>query len=208
MKKIPPWAWALAAIGVGVGVYLYKKHKESQRIAEESESSSSSEAPVVAGVEPEEYPYSIAGLGGGGAGSSGAIGNAGETDWMLKEFFGSQNEFEKTFANQEREFQESIARSIKEQNETLNKFGSGSETISAGSSGGAPSGGSPGGTNAPPPVTQTPSCPSSYPHFNGKGSVGSHTCYKDITCGNGCQGHKYQDGHSECQTKTGGKCHW
>jgi hypothetical protein len=32
--------------------------------------------------------------------------------------------------------------------------------------------------------------------------------YKTITCGNGCPGHKYPDGHSECMTKKAGKCSW
>lgn len=32
--------------------------------------------------------------------------------------------------------------------------------------------------------------------------------YHMITCGNGCPGHKYPDGHSACMSKRNGKCVW
>jgi hypothetical protein len=200
LSKIPPWAWAVGAVGVGAGLYLYKKHGEAAKKELESESSIEKE-PVIAGVEPEEYPYSIAGATGGGA--AGALGNAGESQQEFRELFGQLGEFEKGFSTQEAEYNRSILEAIKAGQPTAG----GTTTTTEGSGGGAPHEEAKGTTPAPPPPTAAPKCPAGFPHQNGP-TAGPHTCYKDITCGNGCQGHKYQDGHADCQTKSGGKCHW
>lgn len=61
-----------------------------------------------------------------------------------------------------------------------------------------------GGASTPPakgsPAPST-KCPSGY-----TSSAGG--CVKDIKCGNGCAGHQYSTGRTECQTKKDGKCSW
>lgn len=66
----------------------------------------------------------------------------------------------------------------------------------------SPSSGAPAAVASPAPAaTAPPTVVSSKPQP-------AAPAYKDITCGNGCAGHKYADGHSECQTKQNGKCSW
>jgi hypothetical protein len=86
------------------------------------------------------------------------------------------------------------------------------EQVGGGSSGSTPSQGttnitintSPTGTNVKTPAAgpSKPKCPGGYP------TSGPHGCYRDGKCPNGCQGHFYQNGTTECQRKVGKTCTW
>lgn len=58
-------------------------------------------------------------------------------------------------------------------------------------------------SSTPPPAKSvTAGCPSNFPNS------GPHGCYHSGKCGNGCEGHFYKDGTTECQTKTKSGCQW
>jgi len=207
MRKIPPWAWALIAVGAGVAFYLYKKHKEAQEV--EASESTSSDTQQSAAVSSEEIPYSPGEYSSGGGGIGGPIAGANESQQEFHELFGQQQTFEKEFLTSDQESQKSIAEQIRTSEEAIRQQleaaskGSTGTTTGAGSGGGAPSSPPPGGvTTAPPPPTQS-----------------KPETVENITCPNGCPGHRYHpSGRTECMTKyptaktpanpKGLKCEW
>lgn len=185
--KIPPWALALIAVGAGVAFYMYKKDKEAKELSAETSSEATTEAA------PAELPYEpgYGGYGGGGGGfGSGANEQAAEFGELEK----GQQEFEKEFATSQSESDKAIGEEIASSNKSIGEILSSSiaslraTTVAEGSGGGAPASPAPGG------VTTAPTTPP-------KASPPAETM-SDITCPNGCPGHKYSpSGRTECMTK-------
>lgn len=202
--KIPPWALALVAVGAGVAFYMYKKDKEAKELLAET-SSETTEAP------PAELPYEpgYGGYGGGGGGFGGSANELttefGELEKGQQEFekesTTAQQEFEKEFATSQSESDKAIGEEIASSNKSIGEILTSSiaslraTTVAEGSGGGPPSSPAPPGTNNAPVVVgqhPQPSTPSPPPAET----------MADITCDNGCPGHRYSpSGRTECMTK-------
>jgi|SRR5271170_798890 len=182
--KIPPWALALIAVGAGVAFYMYKKDKEAKELLAESSSETTEAAPAEL---PNEPGYG--GYGGGGGG----IGGANESAAEFGELERGQQEFEKEFATSQSESDKAIGEEIASSNKSIGEILASSiaslraTTVAEGSGGGPPS------SPAPVGVTSAPTTPKSAPPAE---------TMSDITCPNGCPGHKYSpSGRTECMTK-------
>lgn len=198
-KKLPKWVIPAGAVTV-VAIVLYLRKKSSSTEGNATE-------PGTSGLSNQSFipvtGENVAGMGSGGGSGGGTVEGSSNNEEALRELIKGNQEANKESQQESRAFFE----------KALERLGTG---------GGAPS--SPaaqGGVTAPPPESQpaqqqrTPSptpapkpvpkpagCPSSHPNS------GPHGCFQNMTCGNGCAGHRYVNGTTECQTKTGGKCHW
>jgi hypothetical protein len=192
---------ALGAGGAILLYYLYKKKKEGES-GEGTPYTSQSFIPVTS--------ENVAGVGAPGS-AGGSIGGEGAG---LEALIQANKENNEATQNYLRTGQEAQREQTKEINEikraeiehpapapVINITGGGPPAEGQkGSSGGSGGGGTPNKTNPPPAST----CPSAYPISNGQGG-----CYKNIKCGNGCEGHQYSN-HTECQQGEAKhkNCHW
>lgn len=168
----------------------------------------------------EEFPYSIGGLGGGEGASAGYYSPEAEAQrQQLKELAeGNKKEREEAKAQREAESKANSA-FFSQLTEAIGKLGSG---------GGAPTASTPAGVTSAPPsqssraetVTPAPapiavseptgSQASSNNQYTGNvyettgSSVVPSEIPEVITCPNGCEGHKYANGRTECQVKCPG----
>jgi hypothetical protein len=198
-KKLPKWAIPVGAVAV-VGIVLFLKKKQAPTEGNATE-------PGTSGLSNQSFiPVTGENVAGVGASGGGTVESGSNNTELLREIIKGDKESAVEQSKEQHLFFEQLIASL-------------------GTGGGAPSTPAPaGGVAAPPPESQPAAppavappapapappppapkpagCPGSFP------LRGPHGCYHDITCGNGCQGHRYQNGMTECQVKTGGKCHW
>jgi hypothetical protein len=212
-KKLNKTGVILIVAGGAVIAYLiYKKKQES---AGSNPYTSQAFIPVTG--------ENVAGAGAPFTGSSG--GSAGSSGEFINALEQAQKENQENVTNFLRANQEAERENRRSERELI------SGIIDKLTGGGAPSSGqigTNGGTASPasggtpeskpvPPSSTTASataqkpqpssgshCPGSHPY------QGSHGCYQNIRCGNGCAGHRYQNGTVECQRGESkrGNCHW
>jgi hypothetical protein len=194
---------ALVAGGGFLLYYLYKKKKEGEVSATgEGGYTGQSFIPVTG--------ENVAGVGAPGSGG-GSIGGESAGFEALLQANKENNEATQNYLKSGQEAQKEINREnnearikeaeIKNTSSTAAITGGGAPASGQASSGAGSGGGGSGATTTNKP--SAPTCPSSYP-INGPSG-----CYKNIKCGNGCEGHQYSN-HTECQQGEAKhkNCHW
>lgn len=191
-KKLPKWVF----IGVGVAVLALIIIERNRRKTTEATNATE---PGSQGLTNQSF-IPVVGENTPGAGASFG-GSSGEQFGNISQLFSQEQEQTREYMReQKQESKEQRAEEHAWLKEIIGNLGTG---------GGAPTGGTPPGvTPAPPPPGATPG-PGTPPVITGSSPQPktSGESFKTIKCGNGCEGHQYKT-HTECQVKTGGKCHW
>lgn len=196
-KKLPKWALPVGAVGVVAAVLYLRKKKSGEAAAEPSNTEQLNRQSFIP-VTGEN----VAGVGAsGGSGSSGS----GEGSSNLMEFLKLQSEENKESRAQEQGFFREVISTLTGGGAPTSQAPAG--VVQAPAQGGATP--SPPAPNPPAPNPPAPSppkgnrCPPSHPY------VGPHGCFANVTCGNGCAGHRYTNGTTECQHRgSGNRCTW